>query len=55
MNKPKVLSDSFYGIIHDTVSNTPSGDVASDAINTEINGEVVVWVIGSLGDRLGHR
>ena len=33
-------------IIHDPSSNRPPDDVAHDAINSEIDGEVVVLVIG---------
>ena len=39
-------------IIHDPASNSPSDDVASDAINSEINGEVVVRVIDRSGCRV---
>ena len=39
-------------IIHDPSSNRPSDDVAHDAINSEINDEVVVRFIDSSGCRV---
>ena len=43
-------------LIHDPSSSKPSNDVAHNAINSEINGKVVVCVIGRSGCRVsGYR